>query len=109
VPDAISTGATVWRAKKPSASSSTNTTPATGAWYAAAMPAAMPHTMIALRCSGAIGTMRASHAEDHAASCTIGPSRPIDAPVPIDSIADSERMRLARSLRSTRPCRAASM
>ncbi len=32
VPDEISTGATVWRAKKPSASSSTKTTPATGAW-----------------------------------------------------------------------------
>ena len=53
--------------------------------------------------------MRASHAEAHAASCTIGPSRPIDAPVPIDNIADSVRIALARSLRSTRPWRAASM
>ncbi len=109
MPDAISTGATVCRAKKPSASSSTNTTPATGAWYAAAMPAAMPQTMIALRCSGAIGTMRASQADAQAASCTIGPSRPIEAPVPIDSAADTVRTTFARSFRSTLPCRAASI
>jgi hypothetical protein len=73
------------------------------------MPAAMPHTMIAGRCSGRIGTMRASQAEPQADSCTIGPSRPMDAPVPIDSAADTVRIRFARSFRSTRPCRAASI
>ncbi len=73
------------------------------------MPAAMPHTMMALRCSGAMGTRRASQADAQAASCTIGPSRPMDAPVPMDSIAETVRKALARSLRSTLPCRAASI
>ncbi len=73
------------------------------------MPAAMPHTMRALRCSGAIGTTRASHAASQAAICTIGPSRPMEAPVPTDNSADAERTSVVRSLRSTRPARAASM
>jgi len=53
--------------------------------------------------------MRASHEVTQAASCTIGPSRPIDAPVPTDSNADSDRVMVVRSFRSTRPTRAASM
>ncbi len=73
------------------------------------MPAAMPHTMMALRSSGATGTARASRAASQAASCTIGPSRPMEAPVPTDSSADADRTSVVRSFRSTRPSRAASM
>ena len=73
------------------------------------MPAAMPQTMIALRSSGAIDTTRASQEVSQADNCTIGPSRPIDAPVPTDSNADTDRTMVVRSLRSTRPARAASM
>ena len=57
------------------------------------MPAAMPHTSNVLRSSAASGRWRASVAANQAAICTIGPSRPMEAPVPTDS--NDERLRVS--------------
>jgi hypothetical protein len=73
------------------------------------MPAAMPQTKIAFCWSGGSGESRAIHDVNQAAICTIGPSRPIDAPVPTDSKADALRASVVRSFRTTFPRRAASM
>ncbi len=73
------------------------------------MPAAMPHTSRMRRCSGGALNSRGNVDAAQADTCTIGPSRPIDAPVPMDSNAETDRARFVRSFRSTWPARAASM
>ena len=73
------------------------------------MPAAMPHTRIALRSSADRGNSRASQEANQAEICTIGPSLPTAAPVPTDSRADRLRTNVVRSFSTYCPSRAASI
>ncbi len=57
----------------------------------------MPQTRIALRSSSVIGNTRASHEANQADNCTIGPSLPIEAPVPTDISAEMLRTSVVRS------------
>ena len=72
------------------------------------MPEAMPQIMMTVRCSVDSGAKCASLADSHAASWIIGPSRPIDAPLPTESSAETLRTQVVRSFRSTVRVRAAS-
>jgi len=72
----------VW-SKSPISSSSVKVTAAMGALNAAAMPAAMPTEAIRREFLGPSRASRESMLLTPAQTCTVGPSRPSEAPEPI--------------------------
>ncbi len=73
---------TVW-SRSPTTSSTVNVTAAIGALKAAAMPAAAPTGSSRLKWSRESAAARPSRLAMPAQICTVGPSRPSDAPEPI--------------------------
>jgi hypothetical protein len=71
-------------------SSSVNVMEAIGALNAAAMPAAIPTLAMRRRYMGLSRAERASRLLTPAQICTVGPSRPSDAPEPIWNGAENE-------------------
>ena len=67
----------------------------------------MPQISSTWRCWADSATERARREASQAESWIIGPSRPIEAPLPTDSSADTLRTQVLRSFRSTSPARAA--
>ena len=76
--------------------SATKNEPAIGALYAEAMPAAAPQATSRRSFGGVNFRHRPSRDATSAASCTIGPSRPIEPPDPIEKSAAADLIRLAR-------------
>ena len=74
--------------------SATKRAPATGALYAEAMPAAAPHATNSLNRGLATCRMRPIAEANIAASCTSGPSRPIEPPEEIENKAERDLRRL---------------
>ena len=72
----------VW-SRSPTSSSMVNVTAAIGALKAAAIPAAIPTDVMRRRYWGFNLAARASRLLTPAQICTVGPSRPSDAPEPI--------------------------
>src|SRR6202042_1398596 len=79
---------------EPSTISVTKNAPAIGALYADVIPAAAPHATSRRSRGGAKCTTRPISDAASAASCTIGPSRPIEPPLAIVNSDDTERHRL---------------
>ena len=100
----ITPASMVW-SRSPISSSSVNVTAAMGALKAAAMPAAMPTDAMRRQFFGLRRNARASRLLTPAQICTVGPSRPSDAPDPICS---AHKMNLpAVSLNGASPKRSA--
>src|SRR5690242_17661683 len=76
--------------------SATKNDPAIGALYADAIPAAAPQATGSRSCGGVNFRQRPRREATTAAICTIGPSRPIDPPEPIEKTAAADFTRLAR-------------
>ena len=110
---ATSKGPSVAVVMTPNTISQTNTAPEIGALYADVIPAAAPHATSRRNCSTDTGVQRPNTRpsnEPHiAASCTIGPSRPMDAPLATEHSDDALRTRLCRALSTPSPTAIASM
>jgi hypothetical protein len=89
--------------------SATKNDPATGALYADAMPAAAPQATSNRSCGGEKFRQRPINDASIAASCTIGPSRPIDPPEPIENNAAALFTKLDRTGILPEPIEIASM
>src|SRR5215475_4664521 len=95
--DEMTTGPKLSIAIEPSTISVTKNAPAIGALYADVIPAAAPHATSSLRRGGSKCTTRPISDAHSAASCTIGPSRPIEPPLEIVNSDDTLRHKLTRT------------
>lgn len=96
VTDAATSGPRLSIAIVPRMISATKKEPASGAKYAEAMPAAAPQATSRRSCGGEKRRQRPRNDANIAESCTIGPSRPIDPPEPIEKSAAVLFTKLAR-------------
>lgn len=107
--EATTTGPKLSIAIEPSTISQTKNAPAIGALYAEVIPAAAPHATSRRSRGGSKCAKRPTSDAASAASCTIGPSRPIEPPLPIVSSDDALRQRLCRTGTTPSPSATASM
>jgi hypothetical protein len=106
---ATTTGPKLSIAIEPSTISVTKNAPAIGALYAEVMPAAAPQATSRRSRGGSKCTQRPISEAASAASCTIGPSRPIEPPLAIVNSEETLRHRLSLTGTTPSPIATASM
>src|SRR5580692_1344351 len=106
---ATTTGPKLSIAIEPSTISVTKKAPAIGALYAEVIPAAAPQATSTRSRDGSKCTQRPISDAASAASCTIGPSRPIEPPLAIVNSDDTLRHKLILTGTTPSPIATASM
>ncbi len=95
--DAMISGGMRSATMEPNTISATKKAPAIGALYTEVIPAAAPHATRVRICSGEIVRKRPTKEAQRAASCTMGPSCPIEEPVAIEHSEDELRASVCRT------------